>query len=260
MESNPQSTGSRKRSARGGENTSKRQARREEIRRKEQQQRLIVIGVLALVAVAVIALFIVPAVQRATNTYVPPLAKVTPGVYTNTDGFKMGNPDAKVKIEVFEDYTCTHCKDFSEIVEPEIIKNLVDTGQVQYIFYQLPFLDDSSADKPSDRSSNAALCAADQNKFWNYKQLLFANQSLGYSDITLSAMAKEAGLDVKAFETCYKEKRFQSTIDEHTKIASNYGVSGTPSVFVNGKDVAPGKVPSFTEIQTAVQQAATGSN
>lgn len=260
MDSSPQSTGSRKRQARGGENMSKRQARREELRRKERQQRYMIIGGLAVVALAIIGLLVVPAIRKATNTDVPPLVQVTPVSYNNTNGFSMGNPDAKVKVEVFEDYKCSACKTYSENVEPEVIKNLVDSGQVYYVFYQFPFLDDRSSDKPSDRSANAAMCAADQNKFWNYKQMLFANQNLNFSDATLIAMAEDLGLDVDAFRTCYNEKQFQSTIDEHLKLGEQFGVSGTPSVYVNGKEVSPGKVPSFAEIQALVQAAASGSN
>jgi protein-disulfide isomerase len=119
-------------------------------------------------------------------------------------------------------------------------------------------LDDRSASKDSDRSANAALCAADQNRFWDYKALLFANQTgveAQFSDKRLLAFAESLGLDMGAFEACYNENRFQNQIDENIALGRERGITGTPTVFVNGVDVAPGRVPSFEQILQAVQAA-----
>lgn len=238
------------------DNLSKRQARKEEMRRKSRQQRMLVIGGVGLVALMVVALFILPAMRKATNSEVPPFVKITPVAYQDADSFHLGDPNAKVKVEVFEDFDCSACRTYALSIEPDVIKNLVETGQVYYTFYQFPFLDDRSADKPSDRSANAALCAAEQNRFWDYKNLLFTNQGIGFNDPTLIAMADSLNLNASQFKACYNAKKFQGTVDEHTKLGVQYNVQGTPSVFVNGQIVSPGHVPTFAEIQAAVQAAA----
>ena len=142
-----------------------------------------------------------------------------------------------------------------------MIKELVDTGQAYYVFYQFPFLDDRAASKDSDRSANAALCAADQGRFWDFKKLLFANQTHvaeEFSDKRLLAFADSLGLDKGKFEACYNGSSFQSQIDKDMALGRDRGITGTPTVFINGVDIAPGRVPTFEEIQQAVQ-AANGS-
>lgn len=237
------------------ENLSKRQTRKEEIRRKNRQQRMWVFIGIGVVALLVVGLFILPAIRKATNSEVPPFVKITPVAYQDADGFHLGDPNAKVKLEVFEDFDCSACRTYALSIEPDVIKNLVETGQVYYTFYQFPFLDDRAADKPSDRSANAAMCAAEQNRFWDYKNLLFTNQGIGFNDPTLISMADSLSLDAAQFKACYNAKKFQSTVDEHVKLGTQYNVQGTPSVFVNGQIVSPGHVPTFAEIQAAVQAA-----
>lgn len=240
------------------ETVSKRQARREEIRRKERQQRWIVIGVIAAIALAIVGVIVVPSI-RSASAPVGEFVKVTPIAYSGANGTSLGDPNSKVKIEIFEDYTCSACKVYTESVEAQVIKEIVDAGLAYYVFYQFPFLDDRSSDKNSDRSANAALCAADQNRFWEFKSMLFGNQNgvAGeFSDKRLIAFADYLGLDMDQFEACYNESRFQSQINEDMALGDSMGITGTPTVFVNGVDVAPGKVPSFEQILQAVQAAA----
>lgn len=258
-ETESSTTSSRKRQARK-EGTSARKARKEELARKQRQQRIIVVGAIAVIALAVIGLLIYPAINRAANP-AGEFTKVTPLGYENADGFHLGDPNAPVKIEVFEDFKCTACRTYALDIEPTVIKELVLTGKVYYTFYQFPFLDDSGENKDSDRSAMAAMCAADQNRFWDYKNILFTNQRIiagEFSDVRLKAFADSLDLDMGAFNTCYDTKAFQSTIDEHINLGEQLGVQGTPSVFINGKDVSPGKVPTFDEIAAAVQAAASG--
>ncbi|MFM8320338.1 MAG: DsbA family protein [Chloroflexota bacterium] len=255
MENNPETTGSGRKRQGSKESPSRRQSRRDEIRRKERTQRTITVAVIGVVALAVIFLFIVPAFRSAGGGSVPPFTTVEPVNYANANGFQMGDANAKVKIEVFEDYTCSACKVYSETVEPQVISEIVDKGLASYVFYQFPFLDDGSQLKQSDLSANAALCAADQNKFWDYKKILFINQGLTLTEPTLNAFAESVGLDTAAFKSCFDARQHQGTIDEHLALGESYNVSGTPSVFVNGVEVAPGRVPSFQQIFDAVNAA-----
>jgi protein-disulfide isomerase len=241
------------------EGLSKRQTRREEIRRKERRQRWIVIGILVLVSAVILGIIVVPMVQNTLNPG-GDFLRVTPGAYTNANGKTMGDPNAPVKIEVFEDFSCSACRSYTLNVEPNLLTQIVDKGGVYYVFHQFPFLDDQSADKRSDRAANAAECAVEQGKFWDFKELLYLNQGQEatngeFSPERLAAFANSLGMDTARFSACLKENRYQSAIDQDLKLGSELKITGTPSLFVNGKEVSPGRVPTLQEILAAVQQA-----
>ena len=238
-------------------NLSKRQLMREQRAQKERQQRLITIGAIVVIGLVLVAVIIIPTVQRAVAP-AGDFEQVTPVSYSQIDGTIMGNPQAKVKIELFEDFKCSACKSYWKDVEPRVIKEIVEPGKAYYVFYQFPFLDDRLEVKDSDQAAQAAECAAEQNRFWNFKDMLFTNLNFvagEFSDVRLSAFAKSLGLDMEQFDACYAEKRYQAKIDEDGELGDNMGVAGTPSVFVNGKEVSPGRVPTFEQILQMVDEA-----
>lgn len=242
------------------EGLSKRQARREEIRRKERKQRTTVMTIIAGVVLLVLAAVILPNVlgNNVANAPLEDIVQITPVSYSNVDGTRLGDPNAPIKIEVFEDFQCPACRTYTASYEPAVIQNLVETGQAYYIFYQYPFLDDRNASKDSDRAAMAAMCAADQDRFWDYKNLLFANsQEVAgiFTDNRLKQLAETLGLNSEEFAACYDDGKFESEIAEQIALGQQMGVTGTPSVYVNGQDVAPGKVPTYDQIQAAVQAA-----
>jgi protein-disulfide isomerase len=260
MENNPEGM-QKKRQARGGETKSKRQERREEIQRQERKQRITIIAVVGVLALLIISLGIIPAFRKASNSEVPEFKSITPLAYENVNGFSMGDPNAKVKVDVFEDFKCGGCATYSETREPLIYEQFVKTGQVLYTYYQFPFLDDAAADKQSDRASNASLCASEQGRFWDYKKMIFTNQGLYFNEALMVAFAEDLGLDANEFEACLSENRYQSTIDEHLALGDQREVGGTPTVYVNGERVVPaneGQVVSFEEIAAAILAALGG--
>jgi protein-disulfide isomerase len=245
------------------ESLSKRQARREELRRKERQQRIIIVGAVAVIGLAILGFIIVPSVRTAMNPG-GDFIKITPVAYKAAiQGTNMGDPNAKVKMDVFEDFQCSACKSYVEGVEPDVIRQLVEPGTVYYVFHQLPFLDDNLTEKDSDRAANASECAAEQNRFWDYHAILFANQHEGlagnFSDERLRAFAKSLGLDMTQFDACYSTNRYQNQIQQDIALSNEMGVTGTPSVFINGKMISPGKVPTINDILQAVQAALAGN-
>jgi len=234
---------------------SKRQAIREKRKRDEQRRRLITIGSIVAVALVLVALLIIPTIRDLTAP-VGEFTTITPVVHEITDGQSMGDPNAPVKIVVFEDFQCSACKNFAELIEPSIISELVDTGKVHYTFRNYPFLDDGSNIKDSDNAAMATMCANEQGKFWEMNQLLFANYGYGpggFSKKRLSAFAESLGLDVEEFDTCINDKRYKDEIDSDLQAGLSLGVTGTPSVYVNGVIVRPGYVPTFEEILAAVE-------
>ena len=238
---------------------SKRQAYREQRARKARTQRIIVIGGIVAFSVLFIGLLWYTNFQR-NNAPVGEFISITPQAYTNADGLKIGNPNAKVVLDIFEDFTCIACKGYTQSIEAQVIRELVDTGLVYYVFHNYPFLDDSSnsfsfATKDSDNSAHAAMCAAEQNLFWVYHAMLYANsEETGgvFSENRLKAFAESVGLDTQKFNACLDDRPYQKEIDQDIALALQMGVTGTPSVFVNGQAVKPGFVPKFEDIKAAV--------
>ena len=245
-------------------NLSKRETIREERRRKEQRNKLLIIGAATVVALVLGAILIVPSLINA-NAPVGEIVQITPVAHPMEDGRALGPVDAKVTVDVFEDFQCIACKGFSETIEPLIIQNYVETGKIRYVFRHYPFLDDRSSIKESDQAANASMCALEQGRFWDYHAILFANFGEGsgaYTDKRLEAYADSLGLDLAEFNACYNDERYNDDIQQDLADGTTLGVTGTPTVYVNGKRAGrEGFVATIEEISLLIEQelAASGS-
>ncbi len=238
----------------------KREAVREKRRQRQRRQRLIIILGVVGVAVIIAAMMIIPTF-RPVGDVVPIIPRDRPMV----DGRAMGDPAAPVTIELYEDFQCPACKTFSEEIEPQIVETYVSTGDVYYVFRHYPFLDDRAPRNESDQAANASMCAGNENRFWDYHDILFANwngENQGaFNDKRLVAFAESIGLDMERFNECFNSNANQNEIDADFQSGKDLGVTGTPSVFVNGTMITPGFVPSFAEISAAVEaELANSSN
>lgn len=240
------------------ETKSKRQLLKEQRDKRQRQQRLTLILVISGVALLVAALLIVPSIQRATAP-VGEIVPVTPVDRPQANGTTLGDPAAPVLVEVWSDFQCPACRIFAEEIEPLVVDNYVADGKARVIYRHFPFLDDASIAKESDQAANASMCAADQNRFWDYHDILFANWSGenagAFNDKRLVAFAESIGLDMNQFNSCFRDNAFRSQINQDLQDGTNAGVDGTPSVFVNGTQLTPGQVPSFQEVAAAIDAA-----
>jgi protein-disulfide isomerase len=189
-------------------------------------------------------------------------ATAPPGGLPNPNGLSLGDPNAPVTIDVFEDFQCPACKYFSESTETLVVQNLVATGKARYVYHHYPFLDGDGAQNggESDQAANASMCANEQGKFWEMHHAMFANwngeNQGGFSDTRLQAMAESIGLDLNAFNACFSANKYQAEIQADFDLGLQMGVSGTPTVFANGVQVGqPGKIATYEEIAQAVEQA-----
>jgi protein-disulfide isomerase len=226
-------------------------------RKKRQQQArrnaILAVAVGALILVAAIA---TPAILQA-NQPVGDITPVVPITRSNAQGTSMGDPNAPVKIDVFEDFQCPACVYYTQQTEAQVELAYVNTGKVYYVFHNFPFIDDNNAFKASDQAANASMCAAEQNLFWEYHDMVYANW-LGENDGTLTdrrliAFAETVDLDMSSFKTCFAKNPYKSQIQDDINLGKQMGVQGTPSVFVNGTLLTPGKVPTFENVQSAVE-------
>ena len=147
---------------------------------------------------------------------------------------------------------------------PEIIKKYVDTGKVRLVFKVVPLHGQIALD-----AGNAALCAGEQGKFWEYHDLLFSNQSKWYvADATASAKlvksySKDVGIDVSKFNQCYDAQTYSAEVmQNYSEFQAVFGMLqeaglvegdqqglGTPSYFINGRYIAGAQsFPAFEKI------------
>lgn len=237
---------------------SKRLDLREKHRKQQQQQRLIIIGMVILGALLLATALIYPTLKP-----VGPVTEITPHKFNSpVNSNTIGNPQAPVKVDVWEDFQCPACRSYSETVEPQVIIDYVDTGKVFYTFHNYPFIDSQVTTKESQQAANASMCAGAQNLFWDYKTILFANwngENLGsFSDKRLVAFAESLGLDMNEFNTCFNKNQFKAEIEKDFNDGVEIGVTGTPSVFVNGIQITPGFIPSYAELSAAIDAALAG--
>ena len=127
----------------------------------------------------------------------------------------------------------------------------VKTGKASIVYKHSAFLGQESM-----WAAQAAECAADQGKFWEYHDLLFSrqkgeNQGAFVKD-NLVGFAKELNLDMAKFEPCLRNDQTLARVQADTSEGQQYGVTGTPTFFVNGKPLV-GAQP-ITAFQAAIDQ------
>jgi protein-disulfide isomerase len=228
-------------------------------RRKERQKQRQMATLAIIIGGAILVGLIFLSGYLKSSAPVGDFTVITPDVHPQVNGTTMGDPNAPVRIDVFEDFQCPACQYYSENIEHQVIDNLITPGKVYYVFHNYPFLDDRAATKESDQAANASMCAADQGRFWDYHQMLYANwkgeNEGNLSDKRLTAFAESLGFDMTKFNACFKANQFKDQINADLKLGQDMGAQGTPSLFVNNKIVAPGQVPTYEEIKAAVDAA-----
>ena len=115
-------------------------------------------------------------------------------------------------------------------MEPKLNKEYVKDGTLRIEWRDFPYRGQESVD-----AAVAARAAQAQGRFWEYHDLLYENQSSGYSDENLIALAKRAGLDTQRFESDYENARYEGAVRADFQKGLNVGVNGTPTFFINGK-------------------------
>jgi protein-disulfide isomerase len=188
-----------------------------------------------------------------------PIVRITPIAYSLVDGKAVGNPNAKVKIVIYEDFQCPYCKIYTESTEKQLLESsYISSGEVYYVFMQYPFVDTSSKSKESHQAANASMCALEQGRFWDYHSMLYANQGTenggSFKGKKLQAFAEALGLDMTAFNQCFNTNKYSAEIEADFQTGTAAGVTGTPTIFLNGTIIGSG-VPSYDGLKSAIDTA-----
>ena len=188
-------------------------------------------------------------VTTLTKPETPPSPVVAPGAEAEE-----GQP---VKVIAYIDFICPVCLRFEETYN-EALTSLRNEGKITMEYRPLGFLDRQSSTNYSSRSANAAACVADTapDKYAEYVNVLFENQpaegGAGLSDDKLKSLASDIGADVNS---CVDDKTFRPYVKYSTELAANTGITGTPTVFIDGKQW-DGGTDLNAEIQAAIDAKA----
>jgi protein-disulfide isomerase len=151
-----------------------------------------------------------------------------------------GPDDAKVTVVAFSDFQCPYCSKAATVITQLKEKY---SGRVRIIFRQFPL----SFHKQARLAAEAALAANAQGKFWEFHDRLFQNQSQ-LERPALETAAKELGLNMPAFKKALDTNAYAAAVDADMKLGEEVMVSGTPTMFVNGKRIAdPTNLESLTK-------------
>ena len=199
------------------------QTKREYLREQRKQQKrknTTTVLLIALTAVLLILLVI----------FLPKLLSPSKS-YNQQSGFSIGNPQAPVTVVEFSNYGCSHCKTFAESVEDEFFADYVETGDVYFTFVNLPYSDEEHLN-----AAEASYCAAEQNKFYDYKKLLFtySGSTGAFTVDRLTSYARNVKLDVNAFTACMDSNQYAEAYLNDFQYANAIGLTGTPSFLING--------------------------
>ncbi len=146
-----------------------------------------------------------------------------------------GQDSAPATLVEYFRFDCSHCADFALNTAPSIEKDYVDTGKLRIIFRALAL--EASGDVLT--ASEAALCAGEQNHYWDYHDLVFANFSTvnPYSKDNLKQYAKDLGLDTTAFNSCLDSDKYKDQIVSGTNSDLAAGVNSTPTFYLGQTSV-----------------------
>jgi protein-disulfide isomerase len=141
----------------------------------------------------------------------------------------LGPKDAPIEMIEFSDFQCPFCQRANPTVE-QVLKTYGAQIRFSYRHYPLP-------NHPNARqAAEAAACAEEQGKFWEYHDRLFANSSK-LTDPDLKAHAAAIGLNTAQFNTCVDTHKHKSDVDADIAAADAVGVNGTPAFFINGRSI-----------------------
>ena len=143
------------------------------------------------------------------------------------DSPRMGSAEAPVQIIEFSDFQCPYCTRGAETLD-QVKEAYGDKVSVVYRHFPLSF------HKEAHKAAQASECANDQTKFWEYHDLLFANQR-ALTEPDLVSYAEQLSLNMGDFTSCLNSGKHAATVDQDMAEGAAVGMQGTPGFFINGR-------------------------
>jgi len=206
-----------------------------------------ILTVSAFAVLAVVALIWAGAAANGapTTTLPPTIAQ---------NGHTRGQANAPVTIEEWADFQCPACGQFARQTESQLLTTYVAKGQVAIVFHHMAFLGVESS-----WAAEAAECAGEQGKFFEYHDKLYASQAGenngAFSKDNLKRFGTDLGLG-PAFASCVDSGRQQQAVRDDTKVGQGRGVTATPTLFVNGRKIEG--AASFDQLKAIIEPLLVG--
>jgi protein-disulfide isomerase len=159
------------------------------------------------------------------NTPLPSKVKVS---FDDNDPVQ-GSKDAPITIIEFSDFQCPYCAKFYTQTLPQIRDNYINTGKVKFVYRDYPL----SFHQYAKKAAEAADCAQEQGKFWEFHDMIYENQA-SLNNEKLKQYAIDLGLNTNEFNTCLDSGKMSQEVMKDFQDGSSYGVTGTPAFFING--------------------------
>jgi len=167
----------------------------------------------------------------------------------------LGNPSAPITILEWGDYQCTYCHRFHQSTFDTIKEDYIQTGKVKIIFKDFPLNGPDSI-----LAAEAAYCANDQEKYWQYHDELYKNwggENTGWvTRWSLNAFGTTVGLDLEKFNQCLDDHKYKERVNALYQFGKEIGIDATPSflIFNNEKIIKiRGNQPLETFLKTIGQ-------
>lgn len=219
----------------------KRQDIRNRKNQKVRRQQLTVLIIVVILALGITSVIIFSSLKPVGD-----IQPVTTHEHPQADGLSLGDANAPVKVVEFSDFQCVACSQWWSKFEADFINTYVSSGKVYFTYSPFSFIGPESV-----QAAEAAYCANDQGRFWDYHDMLFSNwngENVGnFSDDRLVAFAKEIGLDEKAIKSCLTSNQYNALVQQGLVLGNQSGLEGTPSFLVNGKLVGSGDLNATIE-------------
>lgn len=163
-----------------------------------------------------------------------------------------GDTHAKVTLVEFTDYQCPFCSRHFRETMPQIENEYIKTGKVKYVLREFPL---EAIHPMAFKAAEAANCSAEQGKYWEMHDRLFANQSaLAAKD--LLGYAELVGLDAGKFKPCLDSGKYAAKVRKDFTDAQKAGVTGTPTFFIGLTDPKGSEIKAVRKIVGAQTYAA----
>lgn len=230
----------------------------------DKRMKLLVYGGTAL-AVLAMGIGVFFTIQGKKDSYEKVKDVVTPSV-ANKDygitltpsvlGSKVKDEDVKTTVIIYEDFSCPACRVFEESTNATLVQ-LAKDGKANIEYRLVGFLDDGAAvGNHSKRAASASLCVAEAGGMGDWKKFhdwLYEEQPVeglkGQSNLEFFEAAEELGLKVD--EDCVRAETYVPWMKNATKAFRDAGVSGTPNVIINGKEVDANAVSIVKAVDAA---------
>ena len=158
-----------------------------------------------------------------------------PLTFSQTNGHTWGKDSAPVTVEEYADFQCPVCGRAEQTLQ-QLAATYIDTGKAKVVFHHFAFIGSEST-----AAAQAAECAGDQGKFFEYAAYLFAHQAGenqgAFANANLKQFAMALNLDRTQFEACFDSGKYADAVKMDTSDGQRRGVKATPTFFFNGKKV-----------------------